>query len=345
MKFSLLDLCPICEGKTARDALTESLTLAQLAEREGYTRYWVAEHHNMPGIASAATSVVIAHLAQGTTSIRVGAGGIMLPNHAPLQVAEQFGTLESLYPGRIDLGLGRAPGTDGATARALRRSLHSDEGQFPQDVVELLHYFISANEAVALSANNLMMSAAAGRGRVTAVPGQGLQVPVWILGSSLFGAQLAAKLGLPYAFASHFAPAQLQAALASYRQHFQPSAYLDQPYAMAVYNVFAADTQAEADTMVSSVQQSFVNLQSGDPQPLAPPVEGYLQSLPVANQQLLQQAMRYSTVGDADLLARDLAAFIETTQVDEIMLSAMIFDNSAKHQSFRIAADVMRALA
>ena len=328
MKFSLLDLCPICEGKTARDALTESLTLAQLAEREGYTRYWVAEHHNMPGIASAATAVVIGHIAQGTTSLWVGAGGIMLPNHAPLQVAEQFGTLESLYPGRIDLGLGRAPGTDMATMRALRRNLQSHDSQFPQDVQELLNYFQQSSDS-----------------RVRAIPGQGLQVPVWILGSSLFGAQLAAQLGLPYAFASHFAPAQLEEALAHYRHYFRPSQFLDRPYVMAVYNVFAADSKADAEFMVSSVQQSFLDLRSGNPQPLTAPVEGFAKRLSATEQQLLMQAMHCSAIGDADEIAQRLAGFIDSTQVDEIMLSAMIYDDAAKQKSFAIAADVLKSMA
>jgi len=249
LKYSLLDLCPIVEGQTAADALARSLQLAQLAERKGFTRYWVAEHHNMPGIASAATAVVIGHIANGTESIRVGAGGIMLPNHSPLQVAEQFGTLESLFPGRIDLGLGRAPGTDQATAYALRRNLHSGEGQFPQDVVELLHYFNPPE---------------AGQ-KVQAVPGVGLNVPVWILGSSLFGAGLAAALGLPYAFASHFAPADLLPALQTYRENFKPSEYLDQPHVMAGYNVFAAKSDDEAHYLASSMMQSFVKLRSGTP--------------------------------------------------------------------------------
>jgi luciferase family oxidoreductase group 1 len=327
LKYSLLDLCPIVEGQTASDALQRSLKLAQLAEREGYTRYWVAEHHNMPGIASAATSVVIAHIAAGTQSIRIGAGGIMLPNHSPLQVAEQFGTLESLFPGRIDLGLGRAPGTDQPTAYALRRNLQGGEGQFPQDVVELLNYFKPAE---------------AGQ-TVRAVPGEGLDVPVWILGSSLFGAGLAAALGLPYAFASHFAPADLMPALKTYRENFRPSEYLDKPHVMAGFNVFAADSDEEAQYLASSMQQSFVRLRSGTPGKVAPPKEGYWESLGPMEQETLQQMLTCSAIGSADTVRQKITEFASLTQVDEIMLAGMIYDNEARLQSFKIAADVIRS--
>lgn len=327
MKYSLLDLCPIVEGQTASDALQRSLTLAQLAERKGYTRYWVAEHHNMPGIASAATSVVIAHIAAGTQSIRIGAGGIMLPNHSPLQVAEQFGTLESLFPGRIDLGLGRAPGTDQPTAYALRRNLQGGEGQFPQDVVELLNYFKPAE---------------AGQ-RVRAVPGEGLDVPVWILGSSLFGAGLAAALGLPYAFASHFAPADLMPALKTYRENFRPSEYLDKPHVMAGFNVFAADSDEEAQYLASSMQQSFVRLRSGTPGKVAPPIEGYWESLGAMEQATLQQMLTCSAIGSADTVRQKITEFASLTQVDEIMLAGMIYENEARLKSFEIAADVIGA--
>jgi luciferase family oxidoreductase group 1 len=327
LKYSLLDLCPIVEGQTASDALQRSLKLAQLAEREGYTRYWVAEHHNMPGIASAATSVVIAHIAAGTQSIRIGAGGIMLPNHSPLQVAEQFGTLESLFPGRIDLGLGRAPGTDQPTAYALRRNLQGGEGQFPQDVVELLNYFKPAE---------------AGQ-TVRAVPGEGLDVPVWILGSSLFGAGLAAALGLPYAFASHFAPADLMPALKTYRENFRPSEYLDKPHVMAGFNVFAADSDEEAQYLASSMQQSFVRLRSGTPGKVAPPKEGYWESLGPMEQATLQQMLTCSAIGSADTVRQKITEFASLTQVDEIMLAGMIYDNEARLQSFKIAADVIRS--
>jgi luciferase family oxidoreductase group 1 len=327
LKYSLLDLCPIVEGQTASDALQRSLKLAQLAEREGYTRYWVAEHHNMPGIASAATSVVIAHIAAGTQSIRIGAGGIMLPNHSPLQVAEQFGTLESLFPGRIDLGLGRAPGTDQPTAYALRRNLQGGEGQFPQDVVELLNYFKPAE---------------AGQ-TVRAVPGEGLDVPVWILGSSLFGAGLAAALGLPYAFASHFAPADLMPALKTYRENFRPSEYLDKPHVMAGFNVFAADSDEEAQYLASSMQQSFVRLRSGTPGKVAPPKEGYWESLGPMEQATLQQMLTCSAIGSADTVRQKITEFASLTRVDEIMLAGMIYDNEARLQSFKIAADVIRS--
>src|SRR5665647_1800071 len=256
--YSILDLAPINEGSDAAQSFRNTLDLAQHAERWGYRRYWLAEHHGMPGIASAATAVLIGHVAGGTATIRVGAGGVMLPNHSPLVIAEQFGTLESLYPGRIDLGLGRAPGSDQLTARALRRNLASDPNQFPQDVVELMDYFSKK------SINP-----------VHAVPGQGLNVPIWILGSSLFGAQLAAALGLPYAFASHFAPQQMMQAIALYRASFRPSAQLAQPYVMLGFNVFAADSDEEAALLATSMQQAFVNLRSGRPARLPPPIADY----------------------------------------------------------------------
>jgi luciferase family oxidoreductase group 1 len=254
--FSILDLSPITEGSDAADSFRNSLDLAQHGERWGFHRFWLAEHHGMPGIASAATAVLIAHVAGGTSTIRVGAGGIMLPNHSPLVIAEQFGTLESLFPGRIDLGLGRAPGSDQATARALRRNLASDADEFPQDVVELMDYFSSES-----------------RRSVRAVPGAGLNVPIWILGSSLFGAQLAAAVGLPYAFASHFAPMQMMQAVQLYRATFRPSAQLAKPYVMLGFNVFAADSDEEAEFLATSAQQAFVNLRSGRPSRLPPPVK------------------------------------------------------------------------
>ncbi|KAF1071437.1 MAG: Limonene 1,2-monooxygenase [Variovorax sp.] len=255
--FSILDLSPIVEGSDAAQSFRNSLSLAQHGEKLGYRRYWLAEHHGMPGIASAATAVLLSHVGAGTSTIRIGAGGVMLPNHSPLVIAEQFGTLESLYPGRIDLGLGRAPGSDQRTARALRRNLESDADQFPQDVIELMD-FMSKNPQQA----------------VRAVPGAGLEVPVWILGSSTFGAQLAAHLGLPYAFASHFAPQQMMQAIQMYRETFKPSAQLAKPYVMLGFNVFAADTDAEAEFRATSWQQAFVNLRSGRPGRLPPPVEG-----------------------------------------------------------------------
>src|SRR6478735_2622616 len=255
--LSVLDLAPIVQGGDAADAFRRSLDLAQHAERWGYRRFWLAEHHGMPGIASAATAVVIRHIAAGTTTIRVGSGGIMLPNHAPLVIAEQFGTLASLFPGRIDLGLGRAPGTDQTTARALRRDLHGSAESFPDDVVELQRYFADPVEGQ----------------RVRAVPGAGLHVPIWLLGSSLFSAQLAAALGLPFAFASHFAPDYLLTALEVYRKQFRPSKTLDKPYAMVGVNVFAADTNEEARRLFTSLQQQFINLRRGTPGQLQPPVD------------------------------------------------------------------------
>ena len=246
-KLSVLDLAPVVEGGTPSDAFRNTLDLAQHAERWGYNRYWLAEHHNMPGIASAATSVVIGHVAEGTSTIRIGAGGIMLPNHSPLQVAEQFGTLESLFPGRIDLGLGRAPGTDQAAAQAMRRTLDSNPDAFPRDVLELMRFFEPSEPGQ----------------RVRAIPGEGLRIPIWILGSSLFGAQLAAALGLPDAFASHFAPQQMMDAIAAYRAQFRPSDRLKEPYVMLGYNVFAADTDEEGELLASSMQQAFVQLRTG----------------------------------------------------------------------------------
>ena len=281
--LSVLDLAPIAEGSDAAQSFRNSLDLAQHAERWNYQRFWLAEHHGMPGIASAATAVLIGHVAGGTSRIRVGAGGIMLPNHSPLVIAEQFGTLASLYPGRIDLGLGRAPGSDQLTARALRRNLGSDADEFPQDVVELQDYFSDAP-----------------RQQVRAVPGAGLKVPLWILGSSLFGAQLAAALGLPYAFASHFAPQQMMQAVALYRATFKPSAQLDKPYVMLGFNVFAADSDDEARLLATSMQQAFVNLRSGRPGKLQPPRPGYLESLGPQERAMLEQVLSCSAIGAPD---------------------------------------------
>ena len=294
--FSILDLAPINEGSDAARSFRNTLALAQHGERWGYRRFWLAEHHGMPGIASAATAVLIAHVAGGTATIRVGAGGVMLPNHAPLVIAEQFGTLESLFPGRIDLGLGRAPGSDQLTARALRRNLSSDPNQFPNDVVELMGYF-----------------AATQRHAVRAVPGAGLNVPVWILGSSLFGAQVAAALGLPYAFASHFAPEQMMQAIALYRSTFKPSAQLDKPYVMLGYNVFAADADEQAQFLATSMQQAFVNLRSGHPRRLQPPVEGYLDSLPPQFRDMLADVLSCAAIGSRDTVRRALRDFIGQT--------------------------------
>jgi luciferase family oxidoreductase group 1 len=328
-ELSVLDLSPIVEGGNAAQSLTNTLDLARHAERLGYKRYWLAEHHNMPGIASAATSVVIAHVAAGTKTIRVGAGGIMLPNHAPLIIAEQFGTLAALHPGRIDLGLGRAPGTDMLTAQALRRNLDNSVDTFPRDVVELIGYFQPPAEGQ----------------RVHAVPGEGEQVPVWILGSSLYGAQLAAMLGLPYAFASHFAPAELDHALEIYRSRFQPSEHLARPHVMLGLNVVAAPTDAEASYLFTSLQQAFVNLRSGRPGKLLPPIEGYADGLEPAARAILGQALSCAIVGSADTVRQGLEAFARRTGANELMITAQVFDHRARVRSFEILADVQRSLA
>lgn len=323
--LSVLDLAPVLEGSDVAHALRNTVDLARHVERWGYRRFWLAEHHSMPGIASAATSVLIGHVAGHTSSIRVGAGGIMLPNHSPLVIAEQFGTLEALYPGRIDLGLGRAPGSDPLTARALRRNLSTDPEEFPRDVAELLAYF----------------EPAAPDQVVRAVPGEGLAVPVWILGSSLFGAQLAAAFGLPYAFASHFAPGQMMQAIELYRARFRPSRYLERPYVMLGYNVFAADTRAEAELLVTSVEQAFVDLRRGHPTPLKPPRAGYSQSLSPAEQTLLSQVLSCSAVGDPDTVRRSILAFIERTGADELILVSQIYDHEARLRSYQIVAEVL----
>lgn len=326
--LSILDLSPITEGADAAQSFRHTLDLARHGERWGYRRFWLAEHHGMPGIASAATAVLIGHVAGGTSTIRVGAGGIMLPNHAPLVVAEQFGTLASLYPGRIDLGLGRAPGSDHVTARVLRRTLASDPDEFPQDVVELMDYF-----------------AATPQGPVRAVPGTGLDVPIWILGSSLFGAQVAAALGLPYAFASHFAPGELYRAVAAYRDAFRPSARLDRPYVMLGFNVFAADSDAEAELLATSVQQAVVNLRTGRPSKLPPPVAGYADRLGPAERAILDQVLTCSAVGSPDTVARQLSAFVARTGADEVMVTSQTFDHAARLRSYEIVARVRDASA
>jgi luciferase family oxidoreductase group 1 len=322
--FSVLDLAPILLGGDAAQAFRNTLDLARHAERWGYRRYWLAEHHNMPGVASAATSVVIGYVAGGTSTIRVGAGGIMLPNHAPLVIAEQFGTLESLYPGRIDLGLGRAPGTDMIAARALRRDLMSSSDAFPQDVQELLTYF---REAIPGQA-------------VRAVPGEGLHIPIWLLGSSLFSAQLAAALGLPFAFASHFAPDHLLSALQIYRSQFRPSEALDRPYAMLAINVFAAATDAEAQHLFTSLQQQFVNLRRGRPGPLPPPVDSMEGRWSAVEQSGLEHTLAYAVVGSPATVRRGLEAFITQTRADELIVTAQIFDHTARLRSFEIVAEV-----
>jgi luciferase family oxidoreductase group 1 len=322
--LSVLDLSPIPVGSEAAQSLRNSRDLAQHAERWGYRRFWLAEHHSMPGIASAATSVVIGYVAEGTSTIRVGAGGIMLPNHSPLVIAEQFGTLESLYPGRIDLGLGRAPGSDQLTARALRRTLASNPDEFPQDVLELMAYF-SPQEGQ----------------RVQAVPGAGLKVPLWILGSSLFGAQVAAALGLPFAFASHFAPAQMMQALEIYRARFKPSAQLEKPYVMLGYNVFAADTDQEAALLATSMQQAFVNLRSGMPSKLRPPVPGYYENLHPHDRAILEDVLSCTAIGSPDTVQRELKAFAQLTEADEIIVASMTYDHAARLRSYEIAAEAI----
>ena len=319
--FSILDLAPITEGGDAGQSFRATLDLARHGERWGYRRFWLAEHHGMPGIASAATAVIMGHVAAGTSTIRVGAGGIMLPNHAPLVIAEQFGTLESLFPGRIDLGLGRAPGSDQVTARALRRNLGSDPDQFPQDVLELMDYF-SADP----------------RQPVRAVPGAGLKVPIWILGSSLFGAQLAAMLGLPFAFASHFAPGQMLQALEVYRVAFRPSEQQRQPYVMLGLNVFAADSDQEAQCLATSMQQSFVNLRTGHPTRLPPPVKDYQARIGPEERAMLDQVLSCSAIGAPATVAKGLQNFVARTGADELMINSPIFDPAARLRSYEITA-------
>ena len=326
-RLSVLDLSPIVQGGDAGQSFRNSLDLARRAERLGYQRFWLAEHHNMPGIASAATAVALSYIGAGTSTIRIGAGGIMLPNHAPLMVAEQFGTLASLNPGRIDLGLGRAPGTDQRTAQALRRHLSGGADSFPQDVVELLHYFEPATPGQP----------------VRAVPGAGLAVAVWILGSSTFGAQLAAMLGLPYAFASHFAPADMERAIALYRERFQPSERLARPHVMLGLTVIAADTDAEARRLFSSLQQSFVALRTGAPGPLPPPVDDMDSRLDPTARAMLAQALSCAVIGSPATVERGLAAFIARTGADELMVTASIFDHAARLRSYEITADAHAA--
>ena len=327
--LSVLDLAPIVEGGDAHTAFRNARALAAHAERLDYNRFWMAEHHSMPGIASAATAVALGYVAEGTSRIRIGAGGIMLPNHSPLQVAEQFGTLESLYPGRIDLGLGRAPGTDQAAAYALRRNLASDPNQFPRDVVELMNYFKPAE---------------AGQ-KVRAIPGEGLNIPVWILGSSLFGAQLAAMLGLPYAFASHFAPQQMMEAIQVYRSTFQPSEQLDRPYVMLGFNAFAADSDEEGALLATSVQQAVVALRTGQPTPLKPPVRNFAETLPPGHRPMLDSFLACSAIGSPESVRSAIHAFVERTGADELMITSQIFDHEARLRSYEIVAEVVGQVA
>jgi luciferase family oxidoreductase group 1 len=325
--FSVLDLSPIVEGGDARRALLETAELARAAERLGFGRFWLAEHHNMPGIASAATAVALAHVAAATRTIRVGSGGVMLPNHAPLVVAEQFGTLEALHPGRIDLGLGRAPGTDGETARALRRYFEAAD-QFPRDVMELQAFLGDPVEGQ----------------RVTAWPGAGSKVPVWLLGSSLFSAELAAHLGLPFAFASHFAPELLLQALQTYRAGFRPSKQLAEPYAMAAFNVFAADSDAEAQRLSTSMQQAFAAVVTGKPGRLKPPVDDINTVLDARQLAAVESRLTYAAIGGAETVRTKLREFIALTGVDEVMVTGMIHDLDARVRSLEVTAEAMAGL-
>lgn len=322
--FSVLDLAFITEGSTAAEALQRSRELARHVEQLGFQRFWLAEHHNLPGIASAATAVALAHVAAGTSRIRVGAGGVMLPNHAPLVIAEQFGTLASLYPGRIDLGLGRAPGTDQTTARALRRGSANTADTFPDDVVELQSYF---------------QPAVAGQ-LVQAVPGAGLDVPIWLLGSSLFSAQLAAALGLPFAFASHFAPDHLDHALLLYRQGFQPSPALERPYAMAAIGAYLADTDVAARRLATSWQQSFLRLRRGIPGLLPPPVDSMDELWDESEKAMVEHAGREAIVGSPATAHARLLAFLARTKVDEVMFTSAIYEPAARHRSFELLASL-----
>jgi luciferase family oxidoreductase group 1 len=326
-KFSLLDLVPVVEGGNVATALANAADLAKHCEQLGFTRYWVAEHHGMRGIASAATSVVIGHIAAATQSIRVGSGGIMLPNHAPLVIAEQFGTLDALYPGRIDLGLGRAPGSDQRVATAIRRTLDSDPNAFPRDVMELQSYFADD-----------------GQTGISATPGAGADVELYILGSSLYGAQVAAALGLPFAFASHFAPDMLDEALHIYRSHFKPSAVLAAPYSMAALNIIAAPTDSEAAFLASSMQQSFVSLRSGNPRQMPPPVEGYYESLPPQFQGMLDHVLSCSAIGAPDTIKTAVKAFIERTKADELIIACSVFDHEKRKRSLDIAVEAFASL-
>lgn len=323
--YSVLDLSPIRQGGNAAESFGNSLDLAQHAERWGYTRFWVAEHHNLPGVASAATSILIGHIAGGTSTLRVGAGGIMLPNHAPLVIAEQFGTLESLYPGRIDLGVGRAPGGDQNTARALRRYLAGSADNFPGDLLELMSYFSPAEPNSA----------------VHAVPGEGLEVPIWLLGSSDFSASLAAELGLPFAFASHFAPDFLLPALILYRENFKPSDRLAEPRAMVGVNVVAADTDAEARYLFTSLQQQALNMIRGRPAQLPPPVDSMEGRWTPTERAHVEQRTRVSAVGSIVTVRERLKTILEATRADELILTAHIYDHAARMRSFELASIAM----
>lgn len=322
--LSVLDLATITQGNQASDAFRNSLDLARKAEYLGYQRFWLAEHHNMESIASSATSVLIGYIAGGTSTIRVGSGGIMLPNHAPLVIAEQFGTLASLYPGRIDLGLGRAPGTDQVTARALRRERVETVQDFPNDIQELIQYFSVENQ----------------RSRVRAIPGEGLDIPIWILGSSLFSAELAAKMGLPYAFASHFAPTQFEDAIHLYRDNFQPSEHLQQPYVMACVNVISADTQSESDYLATSFFQFALGVIRGTKRPLGKPVQSMDGLWTEYEASAVQQMMAYSFIGDPKNISVKINSFLKKNQIDELMVVSHIYDHGARVRSYEILAEL-----
>lgn len=327
--FSVLDLAPIVEGSNPQDALARARRLATHADRLGYNRYWLAEHHNMPGIASAATAVMIAHAGQDTQNIRLGAGGIMLPNHAPIMVAEQFGTLEAIYPGRIDLGLGRAPGGDQLVSQALRRTMVGGEDRFPKEVMELQAFLGPVQPGQ----------------RVQAVPGGNTNIPLWILGSSTFGAQLAAHLGLPYAFASHFAPQQMKQAISIYRETFQPSEQLAKAYVMLGYNMIAADSDDEADRLASSLRRTFVNLRRGTPTRLAPPDPSFDAEIQPHERTMLDATLACTAIGSPKTVSEKVEAFLADTGADELILSAHIFDELARLRSYEIAADVRESLS
>jgi luciferase family oxidoreductase group 1 len=326
--FSVLDLAPIVQDSNPREAISRARRLATHADRLGYNRYWLAEHHNMPGIASAATAVMISHAGQDTETIRLGAGGIMLPNHAPIMVAEQFGTLDAIYPGRIDLGLGRAPGGDQLVSQALRRTMVGGEDRFPREVVELQAFLGDVQPGQ----------------RVQAVPGGGSNIPLWILGSSTFGAQLSAHLGLPYAFASHFAPQQMKQAISIYRETFQPSDQLKDPYVMLGFNLIAADTDGEAEHLASSLRRTFVNLRRGTPTQLAPPDPSFDQEIQPHERGMLDMVLSCSAVGSADSVKAKLKAFIAETGADELILSSHIYDEKARMRSYEIGAEVRESL-
>jgi luciferase family oxidoreductase group 1 len=326
IKYSVLDLATVVQGTTPADTFKKSMEVAQLAEKVGYTRYWFAEHHNMISVASSATSVLIGYIAGGTSKIRVGSGGIMLPNHSPLVVAEQFGTLASLYPGRIDLGLGRAPGTDQVTALAIRGENFNAAHNFPRDIVKLQNYFSEENAS----------------SKVRAIPGEGLDIPIWVLGSSTDSAKVAAAMGLPYAFASHFAPTYFLEAIKIYRDSFKPSEFLKEPYVMACVNVVVADTDAEAERLATSVKQFFMGVVTGKRQLLPPPVRSMDDIWNVFEEEAVMQMLAYSFIGGPEKVKNELTSFIEQTGIDEVMATSHIFDHQSRMYSYKVFADILK---